>query len=171
MNHSENVPKVMKEKYKEIIELTDDFSEKYLNEEYAQVIRYAVAALCRRKDSPIAKGKALTWACGVTHAVGFVNFLADKDNDPYMSASDLYKNFGVGQSTGQGKSKIVRDLLDMFQLHPKWTIASKVADSPMTWMLQVDGMIVDVRNAPRELQEVAYEKGLIPYIPVDRDAT
>jgi hypothetical protein len=29
----------------------------------------------------------------------------------------------------------------------------------------VDGLIVDARSMPLEIQIVAYEKGLIPYIP------
>jgi len=35
-------------------------------------------------------------------------------------------------------------------------------------MLEVNGFLMDIRSAPRELQEVAFEKGLIPYIPADR---
>ncbi len=62
---SENVPKSMQEKYKAIVELTDGFSKENLNEEYAQLIRYAVAALCRKRPSPLEKGKANSWACGV----------------------------------------------------------------------------------------------------------
>ena len=33
------------------------------------------------------------------------------------------------------------------------------------WMLTVNGMMVDVRHLPIEVQEVAYQKGLIPYVP------
>ena len=29
----------------------------------------------------------------------------------------------------------------------------------------VDSMVVDIRRMPRELQEAAFAKGLIPYIP------
>jgi hypothetical protein len=28
--------------------------------------------------------------------------------------------------------------------------------------------MMDVRRAPREVQEIAFQKGLIPYIPADR---
>ena len=38
----------------------------------------------------------------------------------------------------------------------------------MVWMLQVNGFMVDVRHAPSEMQEIAFNKGLIPYIPADR---
>jgi hypothetical protein len=38
----------------------------------------------------------------------------------------------------------------------------------MVWMLQVNGFLMDIRQAPRKVQEVAFQKGLIPYIPADR---
>ena len=34
-------------------------------------------------------------------------------------------------------------------------------------MVSVNGLIVDVRRMPRAIQEEAYRKGLIPYIPAD----
>jgi len=164
---SENVPKAMQDKYREVVELTDSFSAEYLNDEYAQLIRYVVAALARKRPSPLAKGKANSWACGATHAIGMVNFLFDKSQTPNMSAADLYKIFGVGQSTGQGKSKTIRDYLNMYQSDPNWTLASNLASNPMAWMLSVNGLIIDIRTMPREAQEIALEKGLIPYIPDD----
>jgi hypothetical protein len=38
-------------------------------------------------------------------------------------------------------------------------------DNPMAWMIMVNGFIVDVRYMPRAIQEEAYRKGLIPYVP------
>lgn len=171
ISKSENVPKLMKDKYQEIIELTNGFSKEYLNKEYSQLIRYAVAALCRKRPSPLATGRVNTWACGVTHAIGMVNFLFDKSQTPYMGASELYKTFGVGQSTGQGKSKQVRDILKMCQLDPNWSLQSRIDNNPMVWMLSVNGAVVDIRSMPREVQDIALERGLIPYIPSDEQAT
>ena len=54
------------------------------------------------------------------------------------------------------------------QLDPEWTLPSKMDDNPMAWMLEVNGFLMDVRRAPRELQEAAFKKGFIPYIPADR---
>jgi hypothetical protein len=118
---SENIPKLMNEKYNAIVKLTDDFSKNNLNQEYAQIIRYVIAALCRKRPSPLMKGKENSWACGATHAIGMVNFLFDNTQSPHLSASELYKKFGVGQSTGQGKSKLIRDLLGMYQSDPNWS--------------------------------------------------
>jgi hypothetical protein len=35
----------------------------------------------------------------------------------------------------------------------------------LVWMLEVNGLIIDVRHAPREIQAAAFRQGLIPYIP------
>jgi hypothetical protein len=38
-------------------------------------------------------------------------------------------------------------------------------DTLMIWMLEVNGFMRDIRQCPREAQEIAFAKGLIPYIP------
>jgi hypothetical protein len=43
-----------------------------------------------------------------------------------------------------------------------------MGQNPMAWMIQVNGLITDARREPREIQEEAFRKGLIPYIPSDR---
>jgi hypothetical protein len=40
--------------------------------------------------------------------------------------------------------------------------------NPLMWMVEVNGLLVDLRDMPREVQEIAFEDGLIPYIPADR---
>jgi Domain of unknown function (DUF6398)/Plasmid pRiA4b ORF-3-like protein len=162
---SEDVPKTMAEKFNSIVELTDEFARQHLNQEYAQLIRQATAALCRKRPSPLEKGQAKTWACGVTHAIGMVNFLFDSSQAPHISANELYQWFGVAASTGQGKSKQVRDTLKMGQLDPDWSLPSRMDSNPLIWMLSVNGLIADIRYAPLEIQVEAFRKGLIPYIP------
>ena len=36
---------------------------------------------------------------------------------------------------------------------------------PMVWILEMDGILFDARNAPLDIQVEAYQKGLIPYVP------
>ena len=60
-------------------------------------------------------------------------------------------------------------MFDMYQMDPDWSLPSFIDKNPLVWMLEVNGLIVDVRHAPREVQEIAFEKGLIPYIPADHD--
>lgn len=165
---SENVPKAMQEVFDKIVAITDEVAEKNLNDEYAQTIRYATAALCRKRPSPLLKGRVESWACGITYAIGFVNFLFDPSQDPFMSAADLCAAFGVSKSTGGNKSKEVRDILKTFQRDPNWCLPSEMDNNPMAWLISVNGFMIDARNAPRQIQELAYKKGMIPYIPDDK---
>lgn len=162
---SQQVPKEMQARFDEITQLTDAFSQAYLNDEYAQLCRQLTSTLCRKRPSPLSQGKATTWACGIIHALGMVNFLFDASQTPHVPASQIWDYFGLSSSTMQAKSKQIRDLLGMYQMDPDWTIPSMVDQNPLIWMLQVNGLIVDVRHAPREIQEEAFRKGLIPYIP------
>jgi hypothetical protein len=50
-------------------------------------------------------------------------------------------------------------------MDPNWCLPSQMDGNPMAWMVMVNGLIVDVRSMPLEVQRIAYEKGLIPYIP------
>jgi hypothetical protein len=165
---SEKVPKQMQDTFNEIVALTDKVCADHLDEEYAQLARQATAALCRQRPSPLATGNARSWACGIVYALGFVNFLFDKSQTPAMSAADLCAAFGVSTSTGSAKSRAVRDALSMHQMDPQWCRPSKMEDNLFAWLITVNGMIVDARYMPREVQEIAYEKGLIPYIPEPR---
>jgi len=56
----------------------------------------------------------------------------------------------------------------MVQLDPNWCLPSMLDDNPLAWMITLNGFVMDVRTLPREIQEVAYQKGLIPYIPADK---
>ena len=168
MSKSERVPKPMQETFNAIVALTDAFCRAHLDEEYAHLARQATAALCRKRPSPLATGHLKTWACGIVYALGSANFLFDKSQKPSMRAAELCAGFGVSQSTGAAKAKAVRDALGMGQMDPQWYRPSKMENNPLAWMIMVNGLVVDVRQMPRDVQEIAYEKGLIPYLPGTR---
>ncbi|NBD33433.1 MAG: hypothetical protein GVY17_10820 [Cyanobacteria bacterium] len=159
----------MQGKFEEITALTDAFCVQHLNDEYADLSRKLTAALCRKRPSPLSKGQAKSWACGIIHALGMVNFLYDASQTPHLKAKEVYEGFGVAESTGQGKSKQIRDLMKMHQMDPNWSVPSMIDRNPMIWMLSVNGYIIDIRQAPREVQEEAFPERLIPYIPADND--
>jgi hypothetical protein len=165
VSQSERVPKPMQATFNAIVALTDAFCREHLDEDYAQLARQATAALCRQRPSPLATGHLKTWACGIVYALGSVNFLFDKSQTPSMRAAELCAAFGVSQSTGSAKAKAVREALDMRQMDPRWYRPSKMEDNSLAWMIMVNGFVVDVRSMPRDIQEAAYEKGLIPYLP------
>jgi hypothetical protein len=153
----------------ELVKMTDSFCKEFLNEEYAELCRKLATALARKRPSPLLQGKLETWACGILRTIGWVNFLDDRSQTPHLKLPIIDKAFGVAESTGQGKSKLIRKMFKIGNFDPKWTLPSKLDDNPRVWMLSVNGFLMDVRHAPREVQEMAYRKGMIPYIPADRD--
>ena len=82
-----------------------------------------------------------------------------------MKLTTFGKAFGVAESTGQGKSKAIRDLLKVRTFDKRWTLPSRMKENPTAWMIEIYGFAVDARHLKREYQEVALRKGLIPYIP------
>ena len=165
---SQKIPKAMAEKFAAIATLVDAFAAQHLNEEYRQAIRQVVGALARKRPSPLVRGKENVWAAAV-HAIGRVNFLDDSTQTPHCKPKLIYQHFGVGESTGQAKSKEIRDLLKMGPMSPDWTLPSRLSSNPLAWMVQVNGLIVDIRGLPIELQRVAFAKGPIPFVPAERD--
>jgi len=166
--HSERVPQAILPVYDAVIQLTDAFCKEHLNDEYADLCRRLTAALARKRPSPLARGRLEVWACGIVYALGSVNFLFDRTQTPHMRADDLCAGFGVSQSSGASKAKLIRDMFGMLQMDPRWCLPSQLDDNPLAWMIQVNGLIVDARRVPRKIQEEAYRLKLIPYIPADR---
>ena len=151
-----------------VIGLIDQFCKEHLNEEYAVLCRKLAEKLGRKRPSPLLHGSPNAWASGIVRAVGGVNFLHDKSQTPYMRSTDIDHYLGTSPSSGAAKLAAIRKMFKMHQLDPNWTLPSRLEDNPMVWMLQINGFMVDVRHAPREVQEIAFNKGLIPYIPADR---
>lgn len=109
-------------------------------------------------------GSVIVSSCGIVYVLGTVNFLFDKSQTPYMRADELCTAFWVSQSSGANEGKLIRDMFGISQFDPNWCLPSLVDENLLIWKLKVNGLSVDVR----QIQEIAYRKGLIPYIPADR---
>ena len=168
MPRAQKIPGAMAEKFAAITALTDAFCEKHLNDEYRVLIHRVVGSLARKRPSPLLKGKENVWAAAAVHAIGRINFLDDPSQVPHCKPKILFEFFGIAESTGQNKSREIRETLGMGPMSPKWTLPSRLAENPLVWMLQVNGLMIDIRQAPVELQRLAYEKGLIPFVPAER---
>ncbi|MDP2220213.1 MAG: DUF6398 domain-containing protein [Hydrogenophaga sp.] len=162
---STRVPAAMQAKFDAIAQLTDGFCAQHLNGEYRDLARLVLAALSRKRPSPLLKSREPTWAAAVLHALGTVNFLFDSTQTPHCKAADLFDHFGISSSNGSSKSKEVREALGMHPMSSDWTLPSRMEQNPLLWMLEVNGFMVDVRRMPLEVQQIAFDKGFIPYVP------
>ena len=162
-------PKSVQGTYEAIVGLTDAFCDKHLNAEYRALARDMAAALCRKRPSPVAAGQPRTWACGIIYELGRVNFLSDPATQPHMTLAEVCAAFSVGQSTASAKARVIANALGVSRLNPSWMLPSLLEGNPLVWLAEVNGLLVDLRDMPREVQEIAFAKGMIPYIPADQD--
>lgn len=164
----QSIPAKMLAAHDAIAALIDQFSGERLNEEYRVMCRRLVGVLARKRPSPLVNGTAAAWACAIVRTIGWVNYLDDKTQRPHVKMTEVDKAFGVSSGTGQTRSKAIRDMLKIHTFDLNWTLPSRMERNPNLWLVQLNGLILDARFLPREIQEEAFERGMIPYIPADR---
>jgi hypothetical protein len=167
-SHLRSVPKAMLPVYEKIVALTDDVCDRHLNPEYRDMARAMAGALCWKRPSPLSSGQLRIWACGIVYVLARINFLGEKSSSPHMTTADLCAAFGVGETAAFAKARIVEKTLGARAFNRLWTLPSLAEMNPLVWMAEVNGLIVDLRHMSREAQESALAKGMIPYIPRDR---
>ena len=148
----DRVPDAVRQRLDAIVSLTDGVCRAHLTEEYVVLARDLATTLARKRPSPLVQGRAPTWACGITYALGMVNFLFDHAQTLHVSGSDLCALFGVSQSAGSAKARDIMRLLRIVQLDPRWCLPSKLADNPLCGMNGVirgwEGSLWDRRRGP-----------------------
>jgi hypothetical protein len=151
--------------YEEIVSIGSAAAIKHLDPEFAELVAPLTAALTRRRPSPLASGRPATWAAGVLSVIARTNFLFDKTQVPHCTPEELAEACGVSYSAAAGKARKIEDLLGIVPMDPRWTPPSRLRDNPLVWLIEVDGVVLDARTLPRELQEKAFEAGAIPFLP------
>jgi len=165
------VPAALRQIVGEIVQITDRVCADYLDTEYASLSRGLVAKLARKRPSPLARGDLRIWAAGAIYVVGANNFLFDPGQNPHLRADRLSELLGVPTSTMAGKAKKVRDALGLMgRMDPEFCRRELLDDHPLAWLVEVNGMLVDARWLPPELQAEARRRGLIPDLPLDQAA-
>ena len=154
----------------EILALTDAVCREHLSDEYAALAREAATLLADARGRAFLRGKAAGWACGVVRAVGYVNFLSDRESPVHLRTAELAPLFGISEATAANRDRDVRDLLGLTRLDPYWTLPSGLVDNPFAWTLMVRGLPTDARSLPADVQAALVEAGLIPFAPADPDA-
>jgi hypothetical protein len=160
--NSLHIPESLRHDCQEILKLTDSFCAEHLDAEYGQLCRKLIAKLARKRPSPLARGDLRTWAAAAIYAVGSINFLFDSSQDIFMTGDQISYLTGVPKSTISNKAKQMRDALKLYQLHPEFSRRKLLAESPVPWLVEYNGYIVDARTLPPDVQAEARRKRLIP---------
>jgi hypothetical protein len=121
-----------------------------------------IARLARKRPSPLERGETRVWAGAVLYAIGQVNCLFDPTQHPHLKFDDLSRLIGVSKSALATRARAIMNLLRVMPLEPEYCRRELIAQNPLAWMVQVNGMVVDARTLPGEVQTELRQRGLIP---------
>ncbi len=161
----------MVDKARDLSDWTDIFCVECLNIDYAKISRKMIKAVCELNPSPVAKGWARTWGAAIVYALGELNGLFDPDSTPHMEPDRLCELAGVSANTTPNRARKLIKALDAAPGDPRFALPEVLEHSARAWTILVDGVPVDARRAPKNIQEQALQMDLIPHLPRmdDRD--
>lgn len=132
----------------ELIEMTGEFCDEYLNDEYKALARKLVLKMKRKHQVPFLSGWSESWAAGVIYALGQINFLSDQSFEPYVEKSVISDHFDISQSTASQKAKTIRDMFDLGYYDPEFSTARIRESNPLKDMVMIDGLVVPADAVP-----------------------
>jgi Domain of unknown function (DUF6398) len=129
------IPRAVRPRIAEMLAITDELCGACLDREYTQLARELIARLARKRPSPLARGDVRIWAAGALYALGQINFLFDRSQQPYLTADQLARELGVAKTTMANKAATIRRMLDLGYYEPGLTRQSLYHDPPLTLMI------------------------------------
>ena len=145
----------------ELIKLTGEFCDQYLDEEYKQLAEKLILKMKRKRQAPFLRGRVNTWAAAIIYALGQINFLFDRGSEPYVAAGDIPRYFGVSQSTVGQKAKSIRDMFKLRYWDQEFSIPRMRDSDPFKNMVMIDSLVVPVSMLSPEVQEELRRQGII----------
>ncbi len=79
-------------------------------------------------------------------SAGSINFLFDPSQDIFMTGDQISVLTGIPKSTLTNKAKQVRDSLKLYQFHPEFSRRRLLANSPVAWFVEFNGLIKPAGN-------------------------
>ncbi len=156
------IPVALRERTAQIVAIAGEACGELLDDEYGNLCRQLVARLARKRPSPLARGDTRIWAAGVIYAVGQINFLFDRSQEPHLTADQLAGHLGVLKTTMANKAGLINKALNLGAFEPQLTRRRMLEQHPLAWLVEVNGLIIDARMLPPEIQDEARRRGLIP---------
>lgn len=146
-------PVKIDEKGKKLIEMTSEFCDRYLDEEYKALAVKLIEKMSRKRNVPYERGRPEIWAASVIYALGQINFLFDKSFKPYVSADELCEYFKANQSSVSQKAKVIRDMFKMGYFDEEFSTRSMLEESPFRKYVMIDNVILDKDSLPKGLKD------------------
>jgi len=144
----------LKEREKNLLEMTGVFCSQKLDDEYFRLSEKLIKKMGRKREVPFKRGKLEIWAAAVIYAIGSVNFLFDKSFEPYVTTQEISDYFGTKNSTVSNKARQIREMFNMVVFDDEFATKQMNEINPFNDVVVVDGLIVPLSSIPENLQEL-----------------
>lgn len=121
---------LVEEKMQKLIEMTARFCAEYLDDDYKQLCEKLIRKMSRKRNVPFLSGRIEIWAAAVVYAIGSINFLFDRNFEPYASGEDICNYFGTSKSTTSQKSKVIRDMFKLGYYDKEFSTSHMMQSNP-----------------------------------------
>ena len=139
-------------KMHQLIKMTTDFCDKFLNEEYKQLCEKLIRKMARKRDVPFLSGQMKIWAAAIIYALGRINFLFDKSLDLHTNADEICTFFGTSKSTTAQKAKYIIDMFKMHYWDKDFSTNQTKKNDPFAKIVFLNGIPLHIDVLREELQ-------------------
>ncbi|MBC8489877.1 MAG: hypothetical protein H8D45_28000 [Bacteroidetes bacterium] len=144
-------------KQHKISTLVSGFCQNHLDDEYIRLCTDLFNDLLKYDPEVFKRGNEEIWAAAIVWAIGSVNFLGDKDFEPYASLSDVCEYFNASTSTVGQKASKIREWLDIDFFNDKFQREdSQISDLLGNLAMTEEGFIVPVKPFKVKNKEVEF---------------
>ena len=91
-----SIPIQMRPIYGELAEMISDYCGRFLSEDYHTLCLRLLEKLCRKRPSPLLRGRRNTWAAGIVYAIAANNLIFDKSMPIHRTADELSLSERIG---------------------------------------------------------------------------
>jgi hypothetical protein len=147
------VPGFMERRYEELIAEFDHACAEHLTPDFLAPGHELIRALCISSLTPM-KGRASHWIASVIWALEQLNYTT-----PPHSDETIGEWFNIAAKSVVSKGSAIMTALQVQPFDPRWSFTPEA--SPWTWMVKVDGVLIDARNLPEAMQREALRQGAL----------
>ncbi len=147
------VPKALRPRAAEIMTLTDQFAAAHLDQDYVPIVRRLLAALARKRPSPLLQGEPPEWAAAALSVVLSLNLVFDPDRHPLFSEGRLLRHFGVSADRAMelGQLSESTSLTPLDLILPRY---EQPFEDLSLWLMDVEAGFADPLAPPPDLQPI-----------------
>lgn len=145
---------LIEEKTKELIELTREFCDNFLDDEYKHLSEKLIRKMSRKHNVPFLRGREDIWAASIIHALGRINFLFDQHSKPHVSAAVISKHFKASKKYVSEKATKILDMLKIRHWDKEFSTSAVKEHDPFSNLMMINGIPIVKKKLPINIKDL-----------------